>query len=636
LPATVADGDSWFLSDPVSSQQHFAFGFMANASAVQHGRRLPPPPASPTAPDPAACLARSANIFDLPTDVLGMVAFLSETAPSGIPAGLRKPTIDLHEVQYTFAAKHPESYDPRALAASLEKELHKMTVKMEVLEVVTDPATQIEPGAVYVPSMILTKQKYLTNGEKDCVSCRFALMGNRQDPALCGDTHAATADDASIVCCMSAFQAHALKEGYASDLQYDSFDVCGAFLHVDLVSPVMILTRIPFKIDHPLAGKLCIVRKSCYGLRQSNKAFADDFSATIISAGFVATTDPCIYKKVVPVPGRHAQRCYIGTHVDDGKAMYNHRPLYDHLVSVLEARYGELKKGPLSGFTGTSFHLHPSGAFTRSQDGYILRFLESVNVKGIALSKTPSKSDLFEEDSASPPCDPALYKSLIGSLIFTLRTRYEIQKEVVHLASRSGRPTDADLAKVVLVMRYLAGTPKLGPTYFTKQGPKLVCFVDCSYGTHVDGRCHYGFSLHMGADNAPFYVHSKKQTECVATGSMEGEYVSLSAASRKVLEFRYFLESIDFPPDEPTLIYEDNMSAINLANAPAVTRRSRHIHIRHHFIRDLVAQKLVQVQYLSTDSMLADLFTKPFGPKKFCLFRGQLLNERYLSTGLST
>jgi hypothetical protein len=113
-----------------------------------------------------------------------------------------------------------------------------MTVKMEVLEVVTDPATQIEPGAVYVPSMILTKQKYLTNGEKDCVSCCFALMGNRQDPALCGDTHAATADDASIVCCMSAFQAHALKEGYASDLQYDSFDVCGAFLHVDLVSPV--------------------------------------------------------------------------------------------------------------------------------------------------------------------------------------------------------------------------------------------------------------------------------------------------------------------------------------------------------------------------------------------------------------
>lgn len=627
--APVADDDPWFRADPVSLQQHFAFGFMANASAVTH--RSCNIPATTTTQGSVLCRERGENPFDLPSEVLGLVSFLPETPASAIPPGLRKPTIDLHEVQYAYAAKHPETYAPCDLAASLEKELHKMTEKMAVLELVTDPVAQVAPGAVYVPSMILTKQKYLTNGEKDCVSSRFALMGNRQDPALCGDTHAATADDASIVCCMSAFQAHALQEGYAADLQYDSFDVCGAFLHVDLVSPVMILTRIPAGIAHPLAGQLCIVRKSCYGLRQSNKAFADDFSATIISAGFVATTDPCIYKKVVPVPGRPAQRCYIGTHVDDGKAMYNHRPLYDHLVSVLEARYGELKKGPLSGFTGTSFHRHPSGAFTRSQDGYILRFLESVNVKGIALSKTPSKPDLFEEDSSSPPCDQSLYKSLIGSLIFTLRTRYDIQKEVVHLSSRSGHPTDADLAKVVLVMRYLAGTPKLGPTYFTKQGPTLVCFVDCSYGTHVDGRCHYGFSLHIGADNAPFYVQSKKQSECVAIGSMEGEYVALSAASRKVLEFRYFLDSIDFPPDEPTVIYEDNMSAINLANAPAVTRRSRHIHIRHHFIRDLVAQKLVRVQYLSTDSMLADLFTKPFGPKKFSIFRGQLLNEHYLA-----
>ena len=106
-----------------------------------------------------------------------------------------------------------------------------------------------------------------------------------------------------------------------------------------------------------------------------------------------------------------------------------------------------------------------------------------------------------------------------------------------------------DLAKVVLVMRYLTGTHRLGPTYYTKQGASLKCFVDCSYGVHVDGRSHAGFSLHMGADNAPFFVSSKKQTDCVAVGSMEGEYVALAAASRKVLEFRYFLDSIEFPQD---------------------------------------------------------------------------------------
>ena len=198
---------------------------------------------------------------------------------------------------------------------------------------------------------------------------------------------------------------------------------------------------------------------------------------------------------------------------------------------------------------------------------------------------------------------------------------------MVHLASHSAAPTDNDLAKVVLVLRYLAGTAKAGPTYYTKEGVNLVCFVDCSYGMHTDGRSHYGFSLHIGKDNAPFYVCSKKQNECVAVGSMEGEYVALSASSRKVLEFRYFLVSIGFLQTHPTTIYEDNKSAINLAKAPAVTRKSRHIHIRHHFIRDLVAQKIVVVEYLATADMLADLYTKPMGPKKFIHFRKQLFNE---------
>ena len=142
----------------------------------------------------------------------------------------------------------------------------------------------------------------------------------------------------------------------------------------------------------------------------------------------------------------------------------------------------------------------------------------------------------------------------------------------------------------------------------------------------MDGRSHAGFSLHIGADNAPFYVNSKKQTDCVAVGSMEGEYVAMSAAARKVFEFRYFLESIGFPQKAATVVYEDNMSAINLAQAPAITRKSRHIHIRHHFIRDCVNTGAIIIEHLSTDKMLADFLTKPFGPKKFTLFRDRLFN----------
>jgi hypothetical protein len=101
----------------------------------------------------------------------------------------------------------------------------------------------------------------------------------------------------------------------------------------------------------------------------------------------------------------------------------------------------------------------------------------------------------------------------------------------------------------------------------------------------------------------------------------------MPAAARKVLEFRYFLESVGFPQKKATVVYEDNMSAINLAKAPAITRKSRHIHIRHHFIRDCVQSGAITIEHLATERMLADFLTKPFGPKKFTQFRDRMFNK---------
>ena len=206
--------------------------------------------------------------------------------------------------------------------------------------------------------MLLSKVKYLADGSVDRITTRFAINTTQQKNGDYGETYAPTPDNASMLMCMSAFQAHAIKYGYKDSLEYESFDVDGAFLQCDLVSNRQIITKIPDNIDHPLAGKLCIVRKSIYGLRQANKAFADDFSNTIVSAGFTKCIDPCIYKKIIRCPKGITKRCYVSTHVDDGKAMFNCRSIYDNLVLVLERRYGLLKKQPLSSYTGTNFTRH--------------------------------------------------------------------------------------------------------------------------------------------------------------------------------------------------------------------------------------------------------------------------------------
>jgi hypothetical protein len=108
---------------------------------------------------------------------------------------------------------------------------------------------------------------------------------------------------------------------------------------------------------------------------------------------------------------------------------------------------------------------------------------------------------------------------------------------------------------------------------------------------------------------------------------MEAEYVALTKAAKKCLHFRQLLSDLGFPQAGPTTIFEDNKSAINLATAPEVTKNSKHIHVRHHFIRDLIKQNLMKVVYLDTKSMTADLLTKPLLKPLFLQLRSKLLNS---------
>ena len=532
---------------------------------------------------------------------------------------------DNKEMSYRQGVK---SMPPEEVRAAVKKEIDKLFTTHLALRAIK--SADIRSDAVYIYSSMLLKTKYFADGTYDRVAARLAANGKDQPEGSFGETYAPTADESSTLCAFSSFSAHSVQHGYADDISCSNFDVKGAFLWVARPNKTQIIMRLPSYIDHPLAGQNVEVLKSIYGLKDSNANFDADLRKTIVSAGFRGTVDPCIYIKMAPNPANPAApfRCLVSTHVDDGRAMYNHRPFYNDLITTLEKRYGPLSKDDnTTSYTGTTF-AQESGGFKITQEGYVARLLASINLINLAIRSTPSDDDLFGDTSGTPLCNPKTYRQLVGSLIHLLRTRYDIQKEVVHLSGKMSLPTEGDMAKGIKVLQYLKGTPSLGPRYHTAEGPILYVYVDASYAVHFDGRSQTGCSFHIGKDSAPFYVKAGKQTECVSIGSMEAEYVALSQAARKLLEFRYLMEDIGFPQIAPTVIYEDNMSAINLAVAPHITRKSRHIHTRHHFIRDLVAQKLAVVKHLATEDMLADFFTKPYGPKRFRAARDRLFNNR--------
>ena len=104
---------------------------------------------------------------------------------------------------------------------------------------------------------------------------------------------------------------------------------------------------------------------------------------------------------------------------------------------------------------------------------------------------------------------------------------------------------------------------------------------------------------------------SKKQ-RTVALSSTEAEYMALSEATQEAIWLKAFLcELGEISSDTAVKIFEDNQGSIALAKNPQYHKRTKHIDIRYHFVREKVEDGQVILEYISTLDMLADIMTKP-------------------------
>ena len=72
------------------------------------------------------------------------------------------------------------------------------------------------------------------------------------------------------------------------------------------------------------------------------------------------------------------------------------------------------------------------------------------------------------------------------------------------------------------------------------------------------------------------------------------------------------------------IIFCNSQSAIHLAKNLAYDRKTKHIEIRHHFIRDHQQKGDIAIESVGTDDQLADILTKPLDEKRFCKLRNEL------------
>lgn len=110
--------------------------------------------------------------------------------------------------------------------------------------------------------------------------------------------------------------------------------------------------------------------------------------------------------------------------------------------------------------------------------------------------------------------------------------------------------------------------------------------------------------------------------------------MAAASSATQAVWLRRLLSVLQFKQDGPTKILCDSKSAITLSKNPVFHGRSKHIDIKFHFIRDLVREKEIVVEYCQTEDQVTDIFTKPLKTEPFLKLKNMLGMIKFEDLGL--
>ena len=177
------------------------------------------------------------------------------------------------------------------------------------------------------------------------------------------------------------------------------------------------------------------------------------------------------------------------------------------------------------------------------------------------------------------------------------------------------------MVAVKRILRYLVHTPRFGLWYPKHKVFSLIGYTDSDWACDQDDRkSTSGACQFLGASLVSW---SSKKQNCISLSTAEAEYVAAASACTQLLWMRQTLKEYGVTCDKVPLLC-DNESAIKIGYNPVQHSRTKHIEIRHHFIREHVANGNIALSYVNTKEQLADIFTKPLDERRFRELRSEL------------
>jgi hypothetical protein len=374
------------------------------------------------------------------------------------------------------------------------------------------------------------------------------------------------------------------------------------------------------------------LNKNVYGLKQAGNNWFTELRGSLIALGFTQSLhEPCLFIK---------NDCLVIIYVDDCLFFAKTDDILDSIIAKLSQNFNLTSQGDVGAFLGIDIRRTADGFLELVQPGLIGKIISFVGLEAESNEhKTPATTILHADPQGANREQTWNYRAAIGMLNYlSTSTRPDIAFAVHQCARFSSNPKRIHEIAVRRIVRYLKGTKEKGYILRPSTTRTLDCFVDADFAglwsselanDPISVKSRTGYVITFA--NCPILWSSKLQTE-IALSTTEAEYIAMSQSARDLIPMRDLLHEFASATklivgDTVThsTIFEDNRGCVDLANAPKLRPRTKHIGLKYHHFRSHILSGAIKIQWIATKDQLADIFTKPLPFSTFESLRYKLL-----------
>jgi histone deacetylase 1/2 len=524
-------------------------------------------------------------------------------------AGIYKPN-----PRYANVATVPDPPDvPSSIHAALRDDDWRLAMQEEHNALLRNRTWRLvprPPGVRVLSGKWILKNKLCPDGSLERRKARWVLRGDVQRPGIDFDqTFSPVVKPATIRAVLTL--------AASNQWPVHQLDVSNAFLHGTLKETVYCQQPTGFvDADHP--DYVCLLDKSLYGLRQAPRAWYQSFAAYLHSIGFVTTgSDASLF-----VLRRGTDTAWLLLYIDDIVLTASSATLLRRIIHDLCGAFAMKDMGPLHYFLGIQVRRTTEGFFLHQQQ-YAEDILDRAGMLNCKPASTPvdTKSKVSTKDGV-PLHDKTFYRSVAGALQYLTITRpkiaYAVQQACLHMHD----PHDVHWNIIKRILRYVRGTTEHGVLLRASPSTALTAYTDADWAGCPDTRrSTSGFCIFLG--DALVSWSSKRQA-VVSRSSAEAEYRGVANAAAECCWLRNLLQELHIDVNKASIIFCDNVSAVYLSDNPVHHKRTKHVELDIHFVRERTALGQLRVLHVPTRYQYADIMTKGLTTALFEEFRDSL------------